>query len=61
MKFNITIRELKRATEFALKNGVSEFSTITMEVKGGSGIGDNKFVSKIRCNKQTEITDYDAW
>lgn len=61
MKFNISLRELIRAIDFAAENGRSEHMTITMEVRDKNGIGNNVLVSKDYDGEQKDITDYGSW
>lgn len=60
MKFNISLRELIRAVDFADENSQSEHMTITMEVIN-TGIGNNILVSKDYDGEQKDITSYDYW
>lgn len=60
MKFNITLKELRQAAEFAQEHGWSEHKTITMRVSPGE-IGNGIEVSAGFDGDPTDITDFDAW
>lgn len=59
-QFNITVKELKRALEFALENGDGDFGTVTLHIYNNSGIGDEKVVSNTDKSSR-DITETEAW
>lgn len=58
-RFNITLKELKQAVEYAEKHGETEHKTITMHVHPSSFM-DIIFISKNFDSEKTDITDIDA-
>jgi len=58
-RFNITLKELKQAVEYAKKHGETKHNTITMHVYPCSFM-DVKYVSENFDSEKTDITDIDA-
>jgi hypothetical protein len=60
-RFNMTLSELEKATQFARDNGASEFKTIALHIDNGNGIGAIIHVSKPQSDELVDITDVEAW
>jgi len=61
IKFNITLKELEAAAEFAKTHGILEYKSITMEIGTFRGIGNTiKVISRID-GRHKDISDYDCW
>jgi len=60
MKFNITLKELEDAVDFAKKKGQSDHKTVVMEVRGGAmGVGSGILLRKNWYSEKTkDITEY---
>ena len=59
LKFNVTLKELEAAVEYAKKNGRNEWGTITLSRTGGN-VGGTLFAAQEWNSEAIDISDYDS-